>query len=57
MMSKNILPAFELVNLKTNQITLLPASSIKHDELRQAALELTLWNSLTRGIMKVTRIH
>jgi hypothetical protein len=51
------MPAFELVNLKTNQIILLPATSIKNLNLRQAAFKLNLWNTLTIGFIQVTRIY
>lgn len=51
------MPAFELVNLKTKAITLLPGNAIKNDDLRQAAMDLALWATLTRGIIQITRVY
>ena len=49
---------FELVNTntKTKSITLMPADAIKNMELKELASELDLYQSLTRGIVTITRI-
>jgi hypothetical protein len=49
--------AFELINLKTKTTTLLPAIAIKNEDLKTIALNLQLWQSTTKGIIKVTRIN
>lgn len=51
------MPAFELVNLKTKFITLLPLNAIINEDLKSLAQSLNLWQSATRGIIQVTRIY
>ena len=51
------MPAYELVNLKTKTITLLPEVAIKNVDLKSTASNLDLWQSITKGIVKITRIH
>lgn len=48
---------FELTNLKTTSTTLLPGSSIKNQELKEAAHSLDLFQTFTKGIIKITRIN
>jgi len=47
---------FELVNSKTKSVTLMPADAIKNMELKELASELDLYQSITRGIVTLTRI-
>jgi hypothetical protein len=47
---------YELVNLKTRSTTLLPAVAIKNNDLKEAASNLSLYASVTKGIVKITRI-
>lgn len=51
------MPAYELVNLKTKTTTLLPEVAIKNVDLKSTASNLNLWESITKGIVKITRIH
>jgi hypothetical protein len=50
------MPAFELVNLRTNSTTLLPLDAITNGDLRVLANTLSVWQTTTRGFMKITRI-
>jgi hypothetical protein len=56
MNKENNMRHFELVNSKTKSITLMPADAIKNMELKALASELDLYQSLTRGIVTITRI-
>jgi len=58
MNKENNMRHFELVNTntKTKSITLMPADAIKNMELKELASELDLYQSLTRGIVTITRI-
>ena len=51
------MPAVELVNLKTKTTTLLPIQAIKNEDLKATAQQLSLWHSITKGIVKITRIN
>jgi hypothetical protein len=51
------MPAYELVNLKTKFITLLPLNAILNEDLKALAQTLDLWQSSTRGIIQLTRIY
>jgi hypothetical protein len=54
--TKDYMRHFELVNSKTKSITLMPADAIKNMELKELASELDLYQSITRGIVTLTRI-
>ncbi len=56
MNKENNMRHFELVNTKTKSITLMPADAIKNMELKELASELELYQSITRGIVTITRI-
>ncbi len=56
MNKENNMRHFELVNSKTKSITLMPADAIKNTELKELASELDLYQSITRGIVTITRI-